>query len=340
MSSIRPTPVLLLSTERSGTNLLRSILSSHSNIASAPAAGIVPNLLPYCYRYLVGNETDIKALVEDGLSLIEAHPGDWEMKFKVNEVLEKMSSPSYWEFFRVVNELYAGKQNKEFWLCKEPNIFDWAHGFKLSLPNAKFIYMARDGRDVASSMLKGGLHECHIYGAARRWKLDQQKCLQLLADPCFVRDTFFLRYEDLLMHTEETVKQLADFLSISFEKGMLEYFERVDTRIHSQNSTLWKNLSKPLMKNNYDKFRENLSRHQIRIFESIAHEELISLGYQLTGYQKNLRGLEQAFYSALNAACKQKKMIGGTSPERSKRKKWFEVTHKIANRDIRRAHLN
>ena len=44
---------------------------------------------------------------------------------------------------------------------------------------------------------------------------------------------------------------------------------------------MWENVTKPVMKNNYGKFLKELSPEEILIFEQVAGDTLVKLGYQL-----------------------------------------------------------
>ena len=44
---------------------------------------------------------------------------------------------------------------------------------------------------------------------------------------------------------------------------------------------MWENVTKPLIKNNYGKFLKELPSEDVTIFEAVAGDTLIKLGYQL-----------------------------------------------------------
>jgi hypothetical protein len=98
------------------------------------------------------------------------------------------------------------------------------------LPDARYIHITRDGRDVAMSQLakKGSFfHDLREYrrlsyaNVFRRWVEWEQK----------VRATLYrgglkvihLRYEDLIADPEREMRRITSFLGLPFEKGMLDY---------------------------------------------------------------------------------------------------------------------
>jgi hypothetical protein len=88
------------------------------------------------------------------------------------------------------------------------------------IPGARFILMIRDGRDVATSLGKrfGGDFELGL----RRWVNDNQFLRAELGKP----DVILLRYEDLVLAPEQSLRELCRFLGVAFETQMLNYHER------------------------------------------------------------------------------------------------------------------
>ncbi len=101
-------------------------------------------------------------------------------------MLKRLKSVSFWSIFKTLNDIYAEEEGNTYWFSKEPNLFNYIYEIKMHMPDAKFIYMARDGRDVVASMLKGGVHANHISEAAHIWSNDQKKCLNALSDPLLI----------------------------------------------------------------------------------------------------------------------------------------------------------
>lgn len=275
-------PIILLASERSGTNLLRALMASHTQIAAPPPCSIVDILDNYYYRYLPPAQSPYLAeLAEDAITLTKSHLNPWDIDLTTEEVLAEMRSVSFWGLFKAINEIYAKNTNKFFWFSKEPGLFRHVYELKLHLPNVKFIYMVRDGRDVAASMLKGGIHEHHVYAAAQRWSSEQKLCLSAFSDPLIRSQAIMLRYEDLIEDTESQMQRLMHFVGLSYEPGQMEYHRNEAVRKHAEKSKFWKNISAPIDASNKGKYRNSLSAREIRIFESVARTEMKLLGYSL-----------------------------------------------------------
>ena len=93
------------------------------------------------------------------------------------------------------------------------------------LPNAKFIYMIRDGRAVAHSnivrsrdrMISTVFKEYLI-----KWKNLNEKairdCDQIGSDHCLR-----VKYEDLVLHPEKTLRNMISFLDIPWTNEFLNH---------------------------------------------------------------------------------------------------------------------
>jgi hypothetical protein len=62
---------------------------------------------------------------------------------------------------------------------------------------------------------------------------------------------------------------------------MLDYFNSKESLLTSKSGNMWANVVKPIITNNSQKFHQLLSAQEIKIFESIAAESLLALGYEL-----------------------------------------------------------
>lgn len=273
--------IILLASERSGTNLLRAIVSMHPDISSPPPCSVVSLLAKRAYKYLMPTHSDhLDALIEDAVLATQTHLNKWDIALDQQDIRRRMPTPSFWGLFQALNEIYAEKEGCTSWFSKEPDLFTYIYEIALHMPNARFVYLVRDGRDVAASMLRGGIHEYHIYGAACRWAAEQRACLTALSDPLLRNRVFMLKYEDLIAEPETCIVQLMDFLGMCFDASQLEFYKNEAVLKHAQLSEFWKNLSKPIDAANHGNYRSELQPREIEIFESVAEQEMQLLDYK------------------------------------------------------------
>ena len=291
--------ILLLATERSGTNLLRAILSSHSQIGSPPPFSMMDVMAEARYKYLSGEHRDrFNTFIEDAIKLTQLHLNPWDISLSSEVVLERANDRSFWQVFKALNELYVEAENKSHWFSKEPGLFNYIYELAMAMPEARFIYMTRDPRDVAASMIKQGLHEANVYHAALKWRKEQRLCLNASFDPMLRDRIFTFSYEDLIDDSDLVVKALMRFLKIDFEPAQLEFYKNTKVLAHSKKSEFWQNLNKPIDKANSGKHKSKLNRQQIEVIESICWEEMKTLGYQPDSAQPaRLNGRTQIYYA-------------------------------------------
>jgi hypothetical protein len=88
-----------------------------------------------------------------------------------------------------------------------------------------------------------------------------------------------IRYEDLVERPESVVLDVCEFIDLSFDPGMLRYYERADQLLASEP---WpdrhRNLRRPPTKGLRD-WRRDMSAEDVALFESRAGHVLEQLGY-------------------------------------------------------------
>lgn len=272
-------PLILLASERSGSNLLRAILVSNSAIASPPPAGLVVAMAPHEAKYRKKDGAlDRRRYIKDALTLTQLHWSPWDIRPTIEEIEARMCADNFWALFRAMNEAYAEKKGGRYWLTKEPEIAAWAQDILLNYSDAKFIVLVRDGRDVALSRLKGRLHEFHIFGAAAAWSAGQKHCREALTSQSAHGRICLVTYEELIRNPKKAILQLASFIGVEFEDQMLEYYKNREIIAYSGRTPLWGNIGKPINSSNQGKYKRALSNREIRVFEAIAWEELKYFG--------------------------------------------------------------
>ena len=97
-------------------------------------------------------------------------------------------------------------------------------------------------------------------------------------------------YEDLLTEPEEVLGKVWEFLGEDFDENTVHFEKSKDP--HSKTPLL----SRPIQKDNKEKWRRTMSPRQIRVFESLAWETLKRNGYPLTTAAGRLRYLVRAAY--------------------------------------------
>lgn len=269
-------PVYLVATSRSGTNLLRSILAGHPEVA-APApleTGIPDTTLPDL------DPRRQSQYVRDVLICQRFSPHGLHEDLSPAAVCERTDEWTFAELQAALYEAYADCQDASVWLTKYtgPQFTHVQDALRFH-DELKLLYLVRDARDVVLSMKSTTVGPYHPYFSAGTWQVEQSIGRNLLET--YGIDVHAIQYEDLLEDPNREIRDACEFLGIEAVEGMLAYHEREDTRHMSSKTHLFENLSRPIISDNYGKFRDQLPADEIRIVEKVAGDELAFFGYDL-----------------------------------------------------------
>ena len=194
-------PVFLVGSERSGTTLLRLMLDHHPEIAfekefdfvvtQVSDSGAFPQLDSYLEwiatvrnaDFAIDRSLDYPGLVDDFLRQKQAASGG---KPYVGATLHR-------NFDRLR--------------------FVW--------PQARYIHLVRDPRDVARSVVQKGWAG-NIYQASEFW-IAAESCWDSLAGHLAPDRAIEIHYEDLVMRTEPVLTDICRFVGVEYSEQMLEY---------------------------------------------------------------------------------------------------------------------
>ncbi|MBI3560875.1 MAG: sulfotransferase [Gammaproteobacteria bacterium] len=267
--------------QRSGSNLLRLIMNSSNEIAAPHPPHVLQNMMPLIALYGDLNQpASMDRLVDDVCRLVENNPVPWEgiERFDRADVRRRCTENSLIAVFGAVMGIYAQQQRASAWMCKSMQNIRWAKGLNNYFVKPKFIYLCRDPRDVALSFTKAVVGDKHPYFIAGKWLELQELCLD--AASWLPRDQFIrIKYEELTDAPEQTVRRLCEFLGIRFVQSMLEFHRSNEASRTATQSTLWENLTRPVIKDNSKKFLRDMSPEHIGIIESLCGEVMDQLGY-------------------------------------------------------------
>lgn len=279
--NIIPMSFLMIGTQRSGSNLLRLMLNQIDGIAAPHPPHILQRFMPLVPKYGDLNQADtFRVLVDDVCRLVESNPVAWEgVTLDRDDIVARCQAPSVVAVFYAIYDILAETWGAKRWCCKSlanvfylPEINDYS-------PDSKFIYLHRDGRDVALSFQKAVVGEKHIYHIAQAWAKAQRLALQMRN--ILSEDQFYsISYEGLVEDPETSLKGLCKFMEVEYTSKMLNFHESNEANNAAASSSLWGNVTKPIMKQNTQKFLKQATDEEIMIFELVAGDVLDELGYE------------------------------------------------------------
>ena len=174
--------------------------------------------------------------------------------------------------------LLAKRQGKSIWGMKIMREIKNMPRYASVWPNAKFIHIVRDGRDVAASQVlehsSWGYKD--IDSAAEKWA----SLLKKVRSFTKVHDVIEIRYEDLIRSPEMTLRNLFSFLGVSWDDSVLNHQNVEHSMFNSGKShPSFDAIKKPLNNNAVGRYKRDLSEEQLISFNNIASEELMLRGY-------------------------------------------------------------
>jgi hypothetical protein len=220
----RPPAPFVVGVGRSGTTLLRLMLDAHSELTIPPETHFVPELIEEC---------EIRARSPEQLAEIVSSARQWgdfgldreelAARFRVADPLDAGNA------LRAFYGLYAERVGKPRWGDKTPIYVESMPEIQGALPEARFIHLIRDGRDVALSRIRRALEDPPpVWRIAENWK---RRIDAARRDAEVLRHYVELRYEDLIRETDATLRGVCEFIELSWDPGMLEYHRRAEERL-------------------------------------------------------------------------------------------------------------
>jgi hypothetical protein len=257
-------PIVLGGCGRSGTTLLRMMLDSHRRICCGPESSLFrrraidTRWLAHRFGFAHG---EVQALYD--------------------------AAASRQDFIERFARLCMAKAGKARWAEKTPrNISRIAEVFRW-FPEARFVHVLRDGRDVACSLRTHPRHRVvdgklvptgirrPIAGCARRWVRDIESSRRWWDDPRFLT----VRYEDLVRDPRPALQRIMMRVGEDWDEAMLAHATadspfRDATRFAQNPEALGAVSSGSL-----GRWQRDLDARDRRIFKRIAGPLLVELGY-------------------------------------------------------------
>lgn len=249
---------------RSGTTLLRIILDSHPDVCCGPESDL---FRPHPVR--LTRLADKFGFAHDRL------------KAMADSISCRV------DFIDRFAEACCRRAGKRIWAEKTPDNILGLEWIFAHFPDAKFVHVLRDGRDVACSLRN---HPRYKMENGRRVALDTNnpidKCAARWRDSLrsaqpFVQDPRFhtVRYEALTDSPRETISALLDFLGLPWHDNVLKHSE-VDT-VFRDPAAFPQNAEalKPISKDAAGRWKRDLSAEEKVQFKNVAGDLLVEWGY-------------------------------------------------------------
>jgi hypothetical protein len=225
MASAEAPAPFICGVARSGTTLLRLMLDAHPHLAIPPETHFLPDLISRMETLDDPAPADALAPIRD--------QREWEdFGFTESELLDRFGALeplSATTVARSFFEAYAERHGKRRWGDKTPMYVKRMATIEAVLPEARFVHLIRDGRDVALSRARRGFGK-NAGGrrAGQRWR---RRILAAREQSQRLPHYLELRYEDLIEDPEGILRRVCDFVKLDYDPAMLRYHERAADRM-------------------------------------------------------------------------------------------------------------
>ena len=286
-----PMPVIV-GVARSGTTLLRLMLDAHPSLAIPAETGFIP-----VAAQLNGTGDTLRRSFFQTVTTAVTWPDFNLPAGSFWDALRRIEPFDLAAGLRCFYAFYARRLGKDRWGDKTPLYGRFMRRIEEVLPEARFIHIIRDGRDVALSLrglwfAPGDSPEA----LARHW-CEEIRATRAQAAGC--RRYLEVRYEDLVTRTGDVLRRVCRFLDLPFHAAMEDYhrtarrrLDEVGTRRHADGRVLitkeerlhLHRLTQQLPdRSRIGRWKTDLNREDLRTFEREAGEMLRSLGYETGG---------------------------------------------------------
>ena len=234
---IADTPLFILGNPRSGTSMIRLMLTCHSGIVIPPECGFIVWLYEKFKNWEQKDNLDstkVEVFIE---ALFSSKKFDtWGLeKNAFQELGDERQHRNYSELCAVAYILFALKQKKQiiFWGDKNNHYLDSLPLLTQLFPNAKYLHIVRDGRDIACSyreVMARGLSgrftprlPQDLVRTAEEWSGNIHKVERFFQE-INKENSCVVRYEDLTAFPEKELKKICKWLDVNYEDDMLLFF--------------------------------------------------------------------------------------------------------------------
>lgn len=292
-------PLIIVGNPRSGTTLLRLMLTCHPNICVPPEGPFLYMLEPVYGSLKRYDDAVINRFVADVLHVPKME--EWDLDS--HSLTKRLKDGCHASFRYLVDGVYReymakrGK-GKGRWGDKSGSYtIAGLSTIRRVFPNAFIIHLVRDGRDVACSYrslegLEGKYAPhlpTHVMEIAYKWQQNVERIDDFLkAWPA--KQQALVHYEDLVSDPESVLHSLCNSLDEKFDTSMVEFHQQnAEFSLEPKVYLAWKQKTlEAVSPSQVGRWRKELTESEVAHFEALAGHALCRYGYQTQSLHDNL----------------------------------------------------
>lgn len=266
--------------ERSGTTLLTMMVGAHPQIVMPlSVTGMWFDFADRLGRDYGGlaSASDCDRMVTDVIN----HPRIrlWETPLDFARIRSATRLEDYPSLVAAVYQECANQHDKPYWASMDIGTLRRMHTVHDWFPDARFLHIVRDGRDVALSHQTMPFGAGNIAECAAAW--DRRISTNMRMGEMLSPDQYMiLHFEDLIQEPEKNLRSVCEFIGVGYSPEMLCYAETVEERVPSNKLWLWPALKSAPKQEKVGRWKKEMSKAQRIVFERTAGDLLHELGYE------------------------------------------------------------
>lgn len=267
----------LVGCPRSGTTLLRAMVDAHPDVAIPGESHFIPTLARRRASYETRRGFDLDKFLRDILA--DERLARWHIpEVSIGTALADAGPGSLPDAIRALFATYAAGRRKPLYADKTPGYVRALPRLARLFPEARFVHIVRDGRDVALSLREMEWASPDLATLARVWRINVEygrRAGERLGPERYLE----VRYEELVDRPETTLRTVCAFLGLPFAPTMLRYHVDAERLTPSFRDPLpHAHVRLPPTKG-LRHWATQMSREEVALFETIAGTALEQAGY-------------------------------------------------------------
>ncbi len=274
-------PIFIVGVPRSGTTLLRSMLSVHPNIVVSRETHFLSQWWKTYHNLDLNKSENFETFWQDfsssdRFSNIVTNPIMVQEKILASKQIDLKT------IFTCLMEVLASSMNKSRWAEKTPQHYQYLDILLDWYPQARIIWMVRDPRAVVVSTVERWKNHT-VEDCAMQWC---ESILSFQEKWCKDDRVQMLKYEELVSDTEVQMRKLCEFLAEEFCPQMIgdrtQIAEKVIVAHHNPKKGSNRLANQSPTTERIERWRSQLSTVEIATVENIAKDAMLRWNYQLS----------------------------------------------------------
>ena len=269
MEHTRFDPVFVVGHTRSGTTLTCRLLLDHLGVNFGTESQFMIRYYTRLRRYGdLNDDRNLRCLFEEigRERFFERTRRNFGFVLNIDLAMRSIESRDYAGVLRAIFEQFAVGKGMTRWGDKTPEYGQHLPVLRELFPNAQFVHMVRDGRDVAVSAFKTGFGPKNVHEAATTWT-ERVQAITAFGRTMPASDFLTVHYEDLLRDPVATMTAIGAFLGLANHAALIEGLAPA--------------LRAQIREGNTGKSSQLLPAREMECFEAVAADVLEENGYTL-----------------------------------------------------------